>query len=1018
MFTGAVERWTEAGRPQYCQVVEGWQATDWRALSSVELANTTRQLTESAIDAYLALVSGVIPAAWITEALFTIAYDRLIKRRSDPAAPTYLLGYDSVPIRADKALYQLAAWARQQPALCDYLDHTATPQLARQLTDGSPPDDVPTPLWQAWEQHWHDYLRQYGHSLYDLDFASPVPADDPAPVLEAFKLYLRGAGVDPRARQQASAERREQAVHVMNQRLKGWRNRLIHRLLLLAQKYAPLREDGLAEIGLAYPLVRQMLRELGRRLAQHGVIPAADDIFWLTQDEVVEAAAALDAGQPAGPLAGRIPGRKAERAAAQRASPPMALPQMKVFGFDLMSLKGRRGRGGRGTVIQGVAASPGQVTGVARVVHGPEDFGQMQPGEVLIATVTTPAWTPLFAMAAAVVTDIGGPLSHGSIVAREYGVPAVMGTGAATRRLQSGDLITVDGSAGRVYLKERGTPPGRTTLEWRGPNPKGQYMRGSIVDMMPDPLSPLFATLGLPAIARVGIKQVMEPLTRSKPNLPDDYITTINEYAYMGVAFTAGQWWWVITKMLLAFPRIIREALPLWRDRIRPHYAATVARWQSTSVGAQSTAGLWAGIQEVNQAAMLHLASLMVATTGAAAGAEMLFTRVYEKLVRQRGDPRPDTFLMGYDSTPIRADKSLHDLAGWCRARAALAGYVRETPARQLAAQLAVGAQAADEALPADEWLAFHGRFQEHLRAYGHLMYDLDYAKPVPADDPAPLLETLKLYLRKEGADPHERQRTAAEKRVRATEEMLNRVRGLRGWAFRKALGMAQTMAQVRENVLADIGLGYPLLRQMLRELGGRLSEAGIVQLPEDIFWLQADEVRQVLAAVEQGQARPRLAERVTERKARHAELKQVTPPPMLPPRKKYMGIDLEVFTPTAAEGQIGAVLKGVPASAGRVTAPACVVHGPEDFGQMKPGAVLVAGSTTPAWTPLFAMAAAVVTDIGGPLSHGSIVAREYAIPAVMGTGVATRRIRSGQTITVDGTAGLVTLSGNEPDAE
>jgi pyruvate,water dikinase len=76
----------------------------------------------------------------------------------------------------------------------------------------------------------------------------------------------------------------------------------------------------------------------------------------------------------------------------------------------------------------------------------------------------------------------------------------------------------------------------------------------------------------------------------------------------------------------------------------------------------------------------------------------------------------------------------------------------------------------------------------------------------------------------------------------------------------------------------------------------------------------------------------------------------------------------------------------------------------------MKPGDVLVAATTTPAWTPLFAMASAVVTDIGGPLSHGSIVAREYGIPAVLGTGVATRRIRNGQTITVDGSAGTVTI--------
>ena len=86
------------------------------------------------------------------------------------------------------------------------------------------------------------------------------------------------------------------------------------------------------------------------------------------------------------------------------------------------------------------------------MLAGPEDFGQMQPGDVLVAGITTPAWTPLFAMASAVVTDIGGPLSHSSIVAREYGIPAVLGTGVATRRIPDGARVRVDGDAGTVTL--------------------------------------------------------------------------------------------------------------------------------------------------------------------------------------------------------------------------------------------------------------------------------------------------------------------------------------------------------------------------------------------------------------------------------------------------------------------------------------------------------------------------------------------------------------------------------------
>ena len=166
--------------------------------------------------------------------------------------------------------------------------------------------------------------------------------------------------------------------------------------------------------------------------------------------------------------------------------------------------------------------------------------------------------------------------------------------------------------------------------------------------------------------------------------------------------------------------------------------------------------------------------------------------------------------------------------------------------------------------------------------------------------------------------------------------------------------------------------------------------------------------MRRAVDALERGEPVRDMTEEVAQRQATHEALKHVTPPPMLPPRKRYMGINMAEFTPAAAESQIGNMLKGIGASAGRVTAPACVLAGTEDFGRMRPGDVLVAATTTPAWTPLFAMASAVVTDIGGPLSHGSIVAREYGIPAVMGTGVATRRIQSGQVVTVDGGAGTV----------
>jgi pyruvate,water dikinase len=195
-----------------------------------------------------------------------------------------------------------------------------------------------------------------------------------------------------------------------------------------------------------------------------------------------------------------------------------------------------------------------------------------------------------------------------------------------------------------------------------------------------------------------------------------------------------------------------------------------------------------------------------------------------------------------------------------------------------------------------------------------------------------------------------------------------------------------------------------------LRELGRRFAEGGVIQQGEDIFWLEEAEVVALVEALERGETLAKQAEAVRERKALWQARKRLTPPPMLPIAEKYLGMKVDSILASRGE-QLGDTLKGVGASAGQVTGTARVLHGPEDFAQMRPGDILVAGITTPAWTPLFAMAAGVVTDIGGPLSHSSIVAREYGIPAVLGTGVATKRIHSGQTITVDGSAGIVTLA-------
>jgi pyruvate,water dikinase len=202
-------------------------------------------------------------------------------------------------------------------------------------------------------------------------------------------------------------------------------------------------------MGLAHPLIRRCFAELGRRLVQNGAIERADDIYWLEESEVEALVTALDSDITLPNFSARIPDRKAMRREAQKVIPPAVLPETSRLAKLIPWSEQRQGDQ---IVLKGFGASPGKITAPACVIFGPQDFHRMTPGNVLVAVTTTPAWTPLFAMASAVVTDIGGPLSHSSIVAREYSIPAVMAVGVATRRIQDGQLITVDGSAGIVTL--------------------------------------------------------------------------------------------------------------------------------------------------------------------------------------------------------------------------------------------------------------------------------------------------------------------------------------------------------------------------------------------------------------------------------------------------------------------------------------------------------------------------------------------------------------------------------------
>lgn len=567
--------------------------------------------------------------------------------------------------------------------------------------------------------------------------------------------------------------------------------------------------------------------------------------------------------------------------------------------------------------------------------------------------------------------------------------------------LADGEFAIVQARPVTALPEEQSEPPS----EWKLPDPRGLYARGSITEQLPEPLTPLFASLGGPIIDQetrhvfalfMGMKEWKWPM-----------FATINDYGYLNMNFGR----WLMIRMVLSSVFVIRQMLSKAERRYREgraHYIDEVQRYQTRPLADYRATRLLDGARQLTRQAISLYTVLQTGVIPAASSSEIMFTQSYNRLIKKSGDPEAPVFLMGFVSTPIRADLALYELAEWAKSQAGLAAHLVATPAAQLAAELDRVAPLPEKVEP-EAWSEWRRRFAEHLAAYGHSTYDMDFSRAVAADDPAPLLEICRMYLLGKAGSPYARLQALAGRREQAIQGMLKRLRGLKRWIFLKQLRSAQKNAPVREDGLSDLGLGYPQLRRMLRELGGRLTRAGMFGQVDDVFWLYEQELELAAAALDQGQPVESMLETIRQRKAVRKAEQSLVAPMVLPPGSKIMGFDVEKLAAARASDDVN-VIKGFGASQGKVTGKARVLLGPQDFGLLQPGDVLVAPITTPAWTPLFAMASAIVTDIGGPLSHSSIVAREYGLPAVLGTGVATRRIRSGQRITVDGDAGSVTL--------
>ena len=278
------------------------------------------------------------------------------------------------------------------------------------------------------------------HAVWTLDWVEPTLGEAGV----AFDASsIAGRHLAARERRLAAEARARQAL-AATPRLARRFERLVGR----AQRFGRVREEQVAELTLAWPVLRRAALRLGAMLVDRGSLEAAERVFWLTRQELV---GALREAVPS------LETTEAERRATwqrqSRLAPPLMIgevpPMLARFLRDAeLSIRGAAST--VGADIVGIPASPGRATGPARIVRGPDEVGRVLRGDILVCPLTAPAWTPLFGRIAAIVTDTGGVSAHASIVAREYGIPAVVGTRDATVRLRDGGFVEVDGSAGTV----------------------------------------------------------------------------------------------------------------------------------------------------------------------------------------------------------------------------------------------------------------------------------------------------------------------------------------------------------------------------------------------------------------------------------------------------------------------------------------------------------------------------------------------------------------------------------------
>jgi phosphohistidine swiveling domain-containing protein len=333
----------------------------------------------------------------------------------------------------DLALWALCTEVRADVDSLNGLLRREPAALAAAYRDGTLPPRLQDGL--------KSFLARYGfRSIGEIDIGVERWSENPEHILGALANYARlgDEALSPDAQFERAAREADAMIASLLTRVHGPRRALLRFALGRVRALIGRREAPKFHIvRLLFTPSRELLRTVGRELVGRGLLARQDDIFFLYLPEARRAVGGEDMREL---VAVRRDAFERERA--RRHIPRVLLSD----GTDAEAALVSAGEG-----LRGSPASPGIVSGIARVILSPAG-ARLEPGEILVAPSTDPGWTPLFLTAGALVMEMGGMMSHGAVVAREYGIPAVVGVAGATEQITTGQRITVDGAAGTVVL--------------------------------------------------------------------------------------------------------------------------------------------------------------------------------------------------------------------------------------------------------------------------------------------------------------------------------------------------------------------------------------------------------------------------------------------------------------------------------------------------------------------------------------------------------------------------------------